>query len=81
MGLLDEAVLERVHPWQKVSALSVDAETSTVLVMARLFGMRGGALLGIGNHLVSGQGDYLSGQSMLARTALRGLQLLAQEQV
>jgi uridine phosphorylase len=79
--LLDGAVLERVHLWRKVSALSVDAETSTVLVMARLFGMRGGALLGIGNHLISGQRDYLSGQSMLTRTALRGLQLLAQEQV
>lgn len=49
--------------------------------LARLFGMRGGALVGTGNHLISGQGDYLSGQSMLARIALRGLQILAQEQV
>ena len=81
MGFLDEAVLERVHLWQKVGALNVDAETSTILVMARLFGMRGGALVGTGNHLISGQGDYLSGQSMLARIALRGLQILAQEQV
>ncbi len=74
-------MLERVQLWRKVGALSVDAQTSTVLVMARLFGMRGGALLGIGNHLISGQGDYLSAQNMLARTALRGLQLLAEEQV
>jgi uridine phosphorylase len=80
-GVLDETVLERVHLWQKVGALNVDAETSTVLVMSRLFGMRGGALLGIGNHLISGEGGYLSGQSVLARTALRGLQLLAEEQV
>ena len=80
-GILDETVLDRVHLWQKAGALNVDAETSTVLVMSRLFGMRGGALLGIGNHLISGEGDYLTGQSMLARTALRGLQILAEEQV
>jgi uridine phosphorylase len=80
-GVLDESVLERVHLWQKAGALNVDAETSTVLVMSRLFGMRGGALLGIGNHLISGEGDYLTGQSRLARTALRGLQLFAEEQV
>ena len=81
MKLLNEAAVERVHLWRKVGALSVDAETSSVLVMAKLFGMRGGALVGTGNHLISGQGDYLSAQSMLARTALRGLQILAQEQV
>ncbi len=50
-GVLDETVSDRVHLWQKAGALNVDAETSTVLVMSRLFGMRGGALLGIGNHL------------------------------
>ncbi len=50
-GILDETVSDRVHLWQKAGALNVDAETSTVLVMSRLFGMRGGALLGIGNHL------------------------------
>lgn len=77
MKLLNEAAVERVHLWRKVGALSVDAETSSVLVMAKLFGMRGGALLGIGNHLISGQGDYLSGQRLLTRTVLRGLQLIA----
>jgi uridine phosphorylase len=80
-GVLDGTVLERVHLWQKVGTLNVDAETSTILVVARLFGMRGGALLGIGNHLISGAGDYLTGQSMLAWTALHGLQLLAEDEV
>jgi uridine phosphorylase len=80
-GISDETVPDRVHLWQKTDALNVDAETSTVLVMSRLFGMRGGAPLGIGNHLISSEGDYLTEQSRLARTALRGLQLLAEEQV
>ncbi len=80
-GVLDESVLDPVHLWQKAGALNVDAETSTVLVMSRLFSMREGALLGMGNDLISGEGDYLSGQSMLARTALRALQLSAEAQV
>jgi len=80
-GVLDETVLDRVHLCRKAGALNVGAETSTVLVMSSLFGMRGGALLGIGNRLRSGEGSYLTGQSMLVRTALRGLQLLVEEQV
>jgi len=77
VGVLDEEILRRVTLWRRVGALNIDAETSTVLVMGQLFGMRAGALLGIGNHLVTGAGHHLDAQSDLADVALLGLRRLA----
>ena len=74
-GVLDEAVLRRVHLWKKVGAVNVDIETTTVLTMTRLFGMHGGALLGIGNDTATGQGEFLE-TATTDRMALLGLMTL-----
>ena len=74
-GVLDQAVLDRVHLWKKVGAANVDIETTTVLTMTRLFGIHGGALLGIGNDTSSGEGEFLD-DSVTDRMALLGLESL-----
>ena len=74
--MLDEEIVRRVALWRRVGALNIDAETSTVLVLGQLFGMRAGALLGVGNHLVTGAGHHLDVQADLVDVALRGLRTL-----
>lgn len=74
-GVMDQTVLNRVHLWKKIGAANVDIETTTVLTMTRLFGLHGGALLGIGNDTSSGEGAFLSG-SVRERMALLGLKTL-----
>lgn len=73
LGVLDEDVLKRVHLWKKTGVTNIDGETSTLLVLGRLYGMRAGALLGVGNHLATGDGGYISGQDKLVATGLRAL--------
>lgn len=75
LGVLDQTVLDRVHLWKKVGAANVDIETTTVLTMTRLFGMHGGALLGIGNDTSTGEGEFLD-DSVIDRMALLGLETL-----
>ncbi|MCE5188706.1 MAG: hypothetical protein LLF75_05945 [Eubacteriales bacterium] len=75
IGVLDEEVLRKVHLWKRVGARNVDIETSTVLVMSRLFGIHGGALLGIGNDTSSGEGEFLE-RELTDRMALLGLKSL-----
>ena len=74
-GVLDQTVLDRVHMWKRVGAMNVDIETTTVLTMTRLFGMHGGALLGIGNDTASGEGEFLE-QNVTDRMAHLGLKTL-----
>ena len=76
IGVIDETVLQRVHLCKKVGALNMDIETSTVLTMAKLLKMRGGAVLGIGNHTVTGEGEFLEPE-FTSRLALTGLKTLA----
>ena len=75
VGVLDEEVLRKVHLWKRAGAKNVDIETSTVLVMSRLFGMHGGALLGIGNDTTTGTGEFLE-QELTDRMAYIGLRSL-----
>lgn len=72
IGVLDDEVLRKVHLWKRVGAMNVDIETSTVLILTRLFGMQGGALLGIGNDATSGEGEFLS-ETLTNRMAHLGL--------
>lgn len=74
-GVFDEDVLRKVHLWKKAGAVNVDIETTTVLVMTRLFHMAGGALLGIGNDTSSGEGEFL-GEKVKDRMAQLGLESL-----
>lgn len=78
LGVLDEDVLKRVHLWRKTGVANIDGETSTLLVLGRLYGMRAGALLGVGNHLTTGDGGYITGQDMLVSVGLRALQIDAE---
>lgn len=75
LGVLDQTVLDRVHLWKKVGAANVDIETTTVLTMTRIYGMHGGALLGIGNDTSSGEGEFLEDE-VIDRMALLGLKSL-----
>ena len=77
-GVMDQTVLDRVHLWKKVGAMNVDIETTTVLTMTRLFGMHGGALLGIGNDTSSGEGEFLEADvtDRMAYLGLKTLRLL-----
>lgn len=79
-GVFDQTVLDRVHLWKKAGASNVDIETTTVLIMTRLFGIHGGALLGIGNDTSSGEGEFLSDEvrdkmAYLGLKSLRNLKL------
>ena len=58
--------------WKKLGILGVDIETSSVLVLSRLFGMQGASVLGVSNHSVTGEGGYLGEDYVraLCRTAL-----------
>ena len=58
-GVFDDSKISRIHLWKQTGALTMDIETSTVLVMGRLFGIRSGAVLGIGNHACREEGAYM----------------------
>ncbi|GGF27919.1 hypothetical protein [Subtercola lobariae] len=53
--------------------MNIDAESSTVLVLASIFGMKGGCVLGIGNHIDTGAGHHLTNTKSLAQIALNAL--------
>ena len=38
----------------------MDVETSTVLIMGKLLGIRSGSILGVGNHAIFDEGSYMS---------------------
>ncbi|MEA9984009.1 hypothetical protein [Subtercola sp. RTI3] len=73
IGVINHEQVDRLRLWQHLGALCIDAETSTVLVLASLFRMHGGAILGIGNHLETGAGAHLTRTDSLARTALHAI--------
>ena len=58
-GVFDEQPYRRMELWKKLGILGVDIETSSVLVLSRLFGMQGASVLGVSNHSVTGEGGYL----------------------
>ena len=76
-GIFDPAPIPRLHMWKKTGALIIDIETSAVLVMGRLFGIRSGSLLGVGDHTCREEGSYMSLESrkqlaLLALKTIRG---------
>lgn len=77
-GVLDQTILDRVHLWKKVGAADQDVETTTVLTMTRLFNMHGGSILGIGNSVLNGEGEFLTEEttSKMALIALKALHYL-----
>ena len=75
IGVIDETVLQRIHLWKRVGIVNIDIETSTVMTMARLLKMRGGAVLGIGNHITTGEGEFLD-DTVISQLALTGLKTL-----
>lgn len=72
-GILNQQQVNDLRLWQRLGTVNIDAETSTVLVLASLFGMRGAVMLGIGNHLETGAGDYLNITGQLADISLDAL--------
>lgn len=74
-GIFDTAPYERVKLWEKLDALCVDIESSVVLLMARLFHMKGGSMLCVSNHAVTGDGSFLTEEHVtsVARAALKAL--------
>ncbi|ATM05372.1 hypothetical protein B1209_12360 [Raoultella planticola] len=72
-GVMDEEVLRKVQLFIRSGAMNIDGETSTLMVLGQLYGIRAGALLTVGNHLTKGEGDYITGQDDLVRTGLEAL--------
>ncbi len=75
VGILDSTPYDRIRLWEKVNTLAVDVETSTVLIMARLFHMKGGSLLGVSNHCITGEGGSLTDETVkgIGKTGLAAL--------
>lgn len=75
VGILAQEPYERVKLWEKLNALVVDIETSTVLIMSRIFNMKGASVLGVSNHCITGEGGYLTDEwvTSVARTGLEAL--------
>jgi uridine phosphorylase len=73
IGVLNQQQVDDLRLWQRLGTLNIDAETSTVLVLASLFDMRGAVILGVGNHLETGAGDYLKVTGELADISLNAL--------
>ena len=76
-GIFESARIPRLHMWKKAGALTMDVETSAVLVMGRLFGIRSGSLLSVGNHACREEGSYMPPETtkqlaLLALKTLRG---------
>lgn len=71
-GVFESSGISRVRLWKKAGALTMDVETSTVLIMGKLLGIRSGSVLGVGNHAVFNEGSYMSPESIreLARLGL-----------
>ena len=72
-GVFDEQAYRRMDLWKKLDILGVDIETSSALILSRLFGMQGASILGVSNHSVTGEGGYLGEDHVRAicRAALR----------
>lgn len=74
-GVFESNGVSRVHLWKKAGILTMDVETSTVLIMGRLFGIRSGSILGVGNHATFDEGSYMSPEST-RKLALLGLRTI-----
>ena len=74
-GAFDETPYQRAEMWKKLDILGTDIETSSLLVLSRLFGMQGASVLGVSNYVKTGEGGYLTDERVrqMVRIGLRGL--------
>ena len=79
-GYIQKDNLEIIDYYHRAGVLNTDRETSAILTLTTLFGMRGGSICSVGDNVVNKEGFKAGGGHEAAiRIALEGVALLYQK--